>query len=337
MPTSFTTQRSILRNIVVGGKVQSALATTMADADLTYRLRPETSGFVNLKDEMESDYQYAGKGSSFANESRLITRHAEGEFSTRVDDYLAGWLLAMTMGVDTFTAGVSSGPNTHVLTWKDSGDPAQLTNLYIEDAPGLKRKFQDQSLTKVVISGADKGSLMAKASFIGTGRTVDGAMLTLPALPTAQYLYGSDATVSIGPVGAPVSMAPRVLSFEATFDHQNDLFRSLGGGIYPVFPRYGNPVCGLKLVIAIDTTADIRDWAVSKTELEMKLAIASGAASLTIDYPRVILPNADLGETDKYVTYTVDLNQENILKPVGGEVCTATVVNTAAAYLTAAA
>jgi hypothetical protein len=336
MPTAFTTQRSILRNIVVGGGTQLTLAETMIDAALTYRLRPETSGFVNLKDEMESDYQYAGKGSSFATESRIITRHAEGEFSTRVDDYLAGWLLAMTMGVDTFTAGVGGAPGTHVITWKDTGDPAQLTNLYIEDAPGLKRKFQDMSLSKVVISGADKGSLMAKASFIGTGRYADGAMLALPALPTAQYLYGSDCIVQIGVAGAPASIAPRALSFEATFDHQNDLFRSLGGGIYPVFPRYGNPVCGLKLVLAIDTSADIRNWAVNKTELEIKLIVTSGAASLTLDYPQVILPNADLGETDKYVTYTVDLNQENILMVPGSEVCTATVVNTADAYLVAA-
>jgi hypothetical protein len=336
MPTSFTTQRSILRNIVVGGKIQAALAATMADADLTYRLRPESSGFLNLKDEMESDYQYAGKGSSFATESRLIARHVEGEFTTRIDDYMAGWLLAMCMGIDTYTAGVDPAPNTHVITWKDTGDPAQVTNIYIEDAPGLKRKWQDMSLSKVVLSGADKGSMMAKTSFIGTGRYADGAMLALPALPVAQYLYGSDCIVQIGVSGAPASIAPRALSFEATFDHQNDLFRSLGGGTYPVFPRYGNPVCGLKLVLAIDTSADIRNWAVNKTELEIKLITTSGAASLTIDYPRVILPNADLGETDKYVTYTVDLNQENILQAPGEEVCTVTVVNTATEYLVAA-
>lgn len=334
MPVSFTTERSLLRNIVVGGKVQSALATALADADLTYRLRPETSGFINTKDEMESDYQYAGKGSSFASESRIITREAMGDFSTRVDDYMAGWLLAMVMGVDTFTAGT---PNQHVITWDDSGAPAQVTTVYAEDAPGLKRKWEDVSVTKVVLSGTDKGSCMAKASFISTGRYADGAMAAVPALPTAQYLYGSDCTVSIGPSGSPVSLVPRVLSFEATFDHQNDLFRSLGGGIYPVFPRYGNPVCGLKLVIAIDTTSDVRDWAVNKTELEISLAISSGAASLTLDYPLVILPNADLGETDKYVTYTLDLNQENILKPTGGEVCTATVENTVDQYLQVAA
>jgi hypothetical protein len=340
MPTSFTTERSILRNVVLGGDVQTTLAETMADADLTYRARPETSGFFQLSQEVESDIQYAGKGTSFATESRVIAKSSSGEIDTRVDDYLAGWLLAMVMGVDTFTAG-SGGPptppNTHILTWLDNGAPAQVTNVYVEDAPGLKRKWQDMSLSKLVLSGTDKGSIMAKGSFIGTGRYADGAMVTLPDLPTAKYIYGSDCIVSIGPAGAPVSMAPRVLSFEATFDHQNDLFRSLGGGVYAVFPRYGNPMVGLKLVIAIDTSSDVRDWQVNRTALEVSMVINSGTgAKLTLDYPLLYIKDANLTDTNKYVTYTIDLGQEDILKASGEEVCTATVLNTAAEYLTAA-
>ena len=336
MPTSFTTQRSILRNIIVGGSLQATLAETLADDALTYRMRAETNGFFQIMLEKESDIAYAGKGTSFATEARLIAQSSSGEINSRLDDYLAGWYLAMVMGTEVFTAGVSLAPNTHVLTWMDTGAPAQVTNIYGEDAPGLKRKFQDMSCTKVVLSGTDKGSVMAKASFIGTGRYADGAMVTLPALPTAQYLYGSDATVSMGPAGAAVSMSPRILSWEATFDHGNDLFRSCGGGVYPVFPRYGNPKVGLKIVIAIDTTSDIRDWMMEQTLLEVKIAIASGAASLTIDYPNVIIPKADLGEQNKYVIYTVELDEQSILKPTGGQVCTATVVNTASAYLVTA-
>lgn len=335
MPTSFTTQRSILRNVVIGGKYQSALATALTDADLTYRARPDTSGFFQVELGKESDYQYAGKGGSFATEARLITQSSSGEIDARLDDYLAGWLLAMVMGKETFTAGEDDAPNSHVLTWDDTGNPAKVTNVYIEDAPGLKRKFEDMSCTKVVLSGTDKGSVMAKASFIGTGRYADGAMTSLPALPTAQYLYGSDSVFSLGPTGSAVSLSPRVLSWEATFDHANDLFRSCGGGVYPVFPRYGNPLCALKVVVAIDTTKDIFDWMMNQTLLEAKLTITSGAAILLIDYPNVIIPKADLSEQDKYVVYTIELDQESILKPSAGEVCTVTVTNTQAEYLVA--
>lgn len=334
MPIPFTTQRSILRNVLLAQNIQNTLAETMADAAFTYRGRPETSGFFQIEMGKESDYQYAGKGSSFATESRQITQQSSGELNVRVDDFLAGWLLAMCMGNEAYVAGVNPAPNTHTLTWADTGAPAQLTNVYIEDAPGLKRKWVDMSCTKVVLSGSDKGSIMAKASFIGTGRYTDGAIVAaLPALPSAQYLYGSDSIVSLGPAGAPVSLAPRVLSWEATFDHQNDLFRSCGGGVYPVFPRYGNPVVSLKLVIAIDTTEDIFAYMMNQTLLEIKIAITSGATSLTIDYPNVILPKADLSEQDKYVVYTVDLDQQSILQPAGGQVVTATVANTKTAYL----
>ncbi|HEX4039075.1 MAG TPA: phage tail tube protein [Acidobacteriaceae bacterium] len=337
MPTAFTTQRSLLRNVVLPANIQATLAETMADAAFTYRGRPDTSGFFQIELGKESDYQYAGKGSSFATESRLITQQSSGEIDARLDDFLAGWMLAMCMGTEVYTAGADGAANTHVLTWADTGAPAQLTNVYIEDAPGLKRKFIDMSCTKVVLSGADKGSIMAKASFIGTGRYTDGVIAAgLPALPTAQYIYGSDSIVSIGPAGAPVSMAPRVLSWEATFDHANDLFRSCGGGVYPVFPRYGNPVHSLKLVIAIDTTSDVRDWMMNQTLLEVKIAATSSATSLTIDYPNVIIPKSDLGEQDKYVIYTVELDQQSILKPAGAQPVTATVMNTEVAYLTAA-
>ncbi|MHB1673774.1 MAG: phage tail tube protein [Acidobacteriaceae bacterium] len=441
MPTSFTTQRSILRNVVLGGGTQLTLDEVMADAGLTYRARPDANGFFQIELTKESDYAYAGKGGSFATESRLIEQASSGDINARLDNYLAGWFLAMVMGNDAFTAAgpapgapvlsastagalaaatyyvkttyvagggeslpsaesnlavvvddvlnvaspaasggatgynvyvgdatgtetkqtaapiaigtpwvepttgliagaalpvASTYPNTHVLTWMDTGAPAQVTNVYIEDAPGLKRKFQDMSCTKVVLSGTGKGSVTAKASFIGTGRYADGAMVALPALPTAQYLYGSDSIFSIGPVGAPVSLAPRVLSWEATFDHGNDLFRSCGGGVYPVFPRYGNPVCSLKVVVAIDTTTDIRDWMMEQTLLEAKIAINSGAASLTLDYPNVIIPKSDLSDDSKYVVYTIELDQNSILQPAGGQVCTATVLNTAPQYLIAA-
>jgi hypothetical protein len=80
---------------------------------------------------------------------------------------LAGWLLAMVMGNEDFTAGAAGPPqlpNSHVITWRDTGEPAQLTNIYIEDAPASSTSSRICSLSKVVISGTDKGSLMASCA-----------------------------------------------------------------------------------------------------------------------------------------------------------------------------
>lgn len=338
--STFTSQRSILRNIVLSPNVQNAIGEVMADANLTYLSREESNGFAQIVREMESDYNYTSKGLSAATESRLIAQSSTLELSTRLDDFLVGYAFAMCMRNYAFTAGADDAPNTHAITWKDTSDPALLTNVYIEDAAGLKRKWSDLALKQIVLSGTDKGSITIKMSFIGLGTvTVDvaGAMETLPALPVAQYLYGSDSVVSIGPTGAPVSKVPRVQSWELTFDHQDELYRACGTGVKPAFIRQGNPVCKAKFVVAIDTSSDIFDWMTNQTPLEIKVVVNSGATSLTVDYPNVILPKSDLMEQDKYVSYTIDLDENSILQPTGGgEPVSVTVLNTQAAYLVAA-
>jgi hypothetical protein len=337
--STFVGQRSVLRNIVLSPKSQTTIGEVFADASLTYLCRAESQGFLQLAPEKESDYEYTSKGSSMATESREIALSSSGELNTRLDDFLAGWLFAFVMGTDAFTAGADSAPNTHVFTWKDTSDPAVLTNIYAEDSAGLKRKWSDLSITSIVLSGTDKGSIKVKATFMGLGTVtadVVGVMATLPDLPVAQYLYGSDSVISIGPSGAPVSKSPRVLSWEATFDHANILFRACGTGVKPAFVRQGNPLNKLKLVVAIDSSTDIFDWMTGQTPLEISIAVNSGATSLLIDYPNVILPKSDLMEQDKYVAYTVELDENSILQPTGGgESVTVTLQNTDVAYLTA--
>jgi hypothetical protein len=336
MSTTFTTQRSIARKIVLSANIQETIGAVLADEAFTYLSRAETSGFAQQIYEKETDYQYSGKGNSMATESRLIAESSSFSLNTRLDDFLAGYQMALVMGKEVFTVGVAPAPNSHVFTWKDTGDPAPLTNIYIEDSAALKRKWSDLALSQLVLSGSDKGSIMSKATYLGLGTVTDGALAALPTLPTAQYLYGSDSTASIGPTGAPVSLSPRVLSWELTFDHQLELFRATGCGTKPYFIRLGNPLNKIKLVIAVDGTSDVRNWMTNQTELEVKVNIASGATTFLADYPRVILPKADLGEQDKFVAYTVELDQNSILQPAGGgESVTVTVQNTEAAYLAA--
>jgi hypothetical protein len=335
MPIGIQVQRSITRNVVLSAKSQETVGEVFADASLTYLCRAETSGYAQLELGKESDLAYTSKnGLSAATESRLITQSSAFTLSTRLDDFLAGYLFAFLMGQETFTAGA---PNTHLFTMKDTGDPAVMTNVYIEDGGGMKRKWSDMALTQLVLSGSDKGSITAKASFLGLGTVtadITNAMAALPALPTAQYLYGSDSTVSMGPIGALASMNPRVLSWEATFDHNCELFRATGGGVKPFFVRQGNPTHKLKLVIAAISSADIFDWMTAQTPLGITINVASGATTLLMTYLNVILPKSDLGEQDKYIAFTVDLDENSILQPAGGGApVTVTVGNTDPAYL----
>lgn len=341
MTIGIQVQRTITRNVVLSPKIQLTVGEVFADASLTYLCRADSSAFFELKEAMESDLEYSGKNTadgagSAATESRLITQQSSGALNTRLDDFLAGYVFAMLMGQDSFTPGT---PNMHVFTFKDTGDPAVLTNVYTEDGGGMKRKWSDLALTNLVLSGTDKGSIMAKATFLGLGTVtadITNAMATLPTLPTAQYLYGSDSTVSIGPVGDLVSFNPRVLSWEATFDHACELFRATGGGTKAYFVRQGNPTYKLKLVIAAIASGDVQDWSTAKTPLGITINVASGATTLLISYANVILPEVSLGGQDKYIAFTVELDENNILQPSGGGApLTVTVGNTDPAYLTA--
>jgi hypothetical protein len=124
------------------------------------------------------------------------------------------------------------------------------------------------------------------------------------------------------------------MSWEATFDHALNQWRGAGVGTKAAFNRQGDSTNKLKIVIANDGSTDIRDWHKNRTPLEVKIAIASGAASLTLDYPLVILPDADLGEQNKDVATTINLDETCILGPTGVPV-TATVLNAQPTYLAA--
>jgi len=330
---TYQSQRTLMRALVLSTGIQAAIAEEMTDAQLTYTALMETNNFAQIDTEFESDYQYAGKGHSFATDARLVGIKSSFEMSTRVDQFLAGWLLSLMMGQDTPVG--AAAPYTHTMSFLESSGPAPVTNIYGQDTAALNRRFIDMAMTTLVLTGPEKGAITAKASFIGSGRYQDGAIVAgVPARIThPQFLYGSDAVVSIGPQGAPVSMFPRVMSWEASFDRAIEEVRVPGGGLYAAFLRYGNPTMKLKIVVAADNTTDIRDYQMNQTPLEIKIAVTSGAAGLTLDYPYVILPKADLGEQNKYVAYTIELDQNSILKPAAAPACTATVINTTAAYL----
>jgi hypothetical protein len=326
-----------LRSLALATFAQLNFSESLPDAAFTYAALLETNNFANIKSEFETDLAYAGKLHSFASDMREITRSSAMEVSTRLDQFLAGYFLFLVMGADTVT-GVAA-PYSHALTFLDNNVPAIVTNLFVHDTAGLNRRFLDMALSQLVLTGGEKTAVMAKASFLGTGRYVDGVLAAAPTpIQHPQYLAGSKAVVSLGPQGAPASMVPRVLSWEATFDHAVEEFRVPGGslptenGLFPAFMRFGNPSLKLKLVISADTTTDIRDWRINQTALEAKIAITSGAASLTIDYPHVQLPNDDLGETNKYVTYTIELDQNSILQDEGSQPVNVTVANNVASY-----
>ncbi len=243
-------------------------------------------------------------------------------------------MLASCLGIETFVAGADDAPNTHTIKWLDTADPAPLSNIYVEDTAGLKRKWLDMACSQVVLGASKVGACTIKGTYIGGGQVYAIALAAVPAYEVSPpYLYGQDAVLSIGPAGAPVAAVPRVRSLEATFDHATEEVRQPGVGLYPAFLRFGLPTMKLNVTIDANETNDVQGWMEAQTPLEIKVVITSIGTTLTLDWPRVILPKSDLGEQDKYVAYTLALDEKALLKPAGGEVFTATLTNAVAEYL----
>jgi len=318
--------------------VQNAIGQTMADAEFVRSELMETTSFFQRTPMLEDDSAYAGKGHSFTSDVRLIGWQSNGEVSTRADHWIAGWMLAMTLGKEAFTAGVGGAANTHLLSWLDAADAAPLANIYIEDTVGLKRKWLDMACSQVVIGASKVGACTIKGTFMGGGQVISGALAAIPDYEVKPpLLYGQNAVVMLGPTGAPVSMVPRVRSWEATFSHAVEEVRQPGVGDYAAFLRYGLPTMKLNITIDANDSADIQTWMEERTELECRIVITSAGTTLTLDWPRIILPKSDLGEQDKYVGYTLQLDEKSILKPTGTEIFTASLTNLVDEYLVPAA
>ncbi|MEZ2347426.1 phage tail tube protein [Terriglobus sp. RCC_193] len=331
MSIGFNTQRNLLRNVVVSAGIQTDFAQTFDDADLTEHLKIDPTSYVKFNPEMQSDVDQAGKGHSSATESDLIAISAALDLTTRANDWNTGWALMLVMGNHSATNAV--GVYTHTFKFEDSqNNVAKVSNMYIEDTNAIKYKLLDVAGSTLTLTSTAKGAMDLKLSLMGTGRTVDGAMGAVPAIVARQRFYGSDTKVKLGPVGAPLDFYPRVLSWEIELDRGTTEMRVPGNGTTAAFLQWGNPKPKVKLVIAADSTDDVRAWQRAGTPLELQINTTSGPSQINFKFPKVILPADDFTDQNGSSAYSVQLDENTILRAVGQEVATATLVNGIAAY-----
>lgn len=343
MANSYKMQRTKLRSLYLSSQLQGDADIVLPDAAFDRQELFESGNFAQITPKKESDYAYAGKGSSFATDSQVSEIDSMFEWAGRLNQWNVGFLIAMVCGVDTFTAGVAPANNTHVLSFADNTNLASLTNILIYDTTALRRRFLDMALKTLTLTAAESGSIKFKSSWVGTGRYQDGALAAAgPALQTSPtYLRGSDAQWSLGPSGGAIaSYYPRIRSFELTLDSGVENERRCGSGVYGAFVANGNPTLKFKIAIDANDTTDIRDFAIANEQLHFQCVIPIGdqtiaqPCSIKLDFPICIIPKDDLAEMEtKYVGYNLEFDQQSILKPVGAPIFTATLSNTAVAYL----
>jgi hypothetical protein len=336
--TAFVGQKSILRQVVLAPNVETTWGTPVAAASFTEAVAYDVSGYAKFAQPKESTYGQAGKTNSFADQNWTVQHKCMLELSGTLTDWLAGYLLAMALGRDVVTG--SAAPYTHALNFLDSSTIAQATTIYAQDTQALAYQLVDMGLSQLTITSSGTGSLKFKATFLGTGRTVDGALSSMPTPVQRQRLYGSDSQILMGvSTGAYSSMYPRVKSWELTIDAGIAEERPSGSGLYASHLTVSMPKVKFKFVVAANSADDFYGWKRNGTQLGLTCNTNSGGgtSALNITLPNFTLDeNCALSDAGGESVWTVDLGENDILQ-IGVVPCvTATVVNSQPSYLVAA-
>jgi hypothetical protein len=334
----FVGQKSILRQMVVAANAQTSWGTPVAAAALIEALRYDVSGYAKFQQTKESTYGTAGATNSFANDNWLTGKKSSLDLGGQLTDWLAGWLIAFALGKEVVTGGVAPAPYTHTCNFLDTGLEAQATTLYGQDTNDVAYQLVDMGISQLTITSSGTGSLKFKATMMGTGRTVDGILPTMPIPVQRQHLLGSDSQVSIGPSGgALVSFYPRVKSWELTIDCGMEEVRVSGSGLYASHLIVNMPKVKMKMVIAANGTDDIYGWKRANTMLQATLNTTSGASSLNLALPNFTLDeNCALSDVGGTSCWTLELGETDILQVGMTPLITAVVINSVASYLIAA-
>jgi Uri superfamily endonuclease len=327
-----------VRNLVVSDKKQKAWGTAITDAELLRRVEFDSSSYAALGIAFGSDQARVGKGSSFptirwATDQTLEWANLQGD----LDAYLAGWIMAFAMGAETVT-GLSS-PFTHTFNFGASDGDAIPTTLYVEDSAVLQRKFLDVCMNQAQISGSGRGPLAFALSLMGSGKVTDGAITSLPALPSRTMVMFTDTTFLIGAPGSAVAIdGDRIVSWSVTVNNNLTRREGPGSGLFANKLSIGQQTATFAATIFAKETDDLVTLLRNQTQQEIKIQVNSGAAAqLNFDFPSIFLSAAEVATQDNLVAINISSDQNSILQATGVQPLTATVLNSQASYLTLAA
>lgn len=336
MPNNFLNQSKTLRNLVLSPNKQAAWGGTLADASLTQRQRFDGGATLDLDQGRRSDQGYSGKGMSFASNGQVTSWDSKlNSLKFELSAWTVGWLFAMAFGTDTVTG--SASPYTHTFAYDDTTKTPVCTTVYLEDTEANHYKVPDLAMSDFTLTIPASGAIMAECNMVGTGRNSAGSMGTVPALAAATYLLGSDAVFSMGAFGAPVSFLGRHMNTTFKFDNQLTAHKAPGLGLYAGFVRKGVPKFSIQTTIAATASDDLWTPFQNDTEQQIVIAVNSGAAAqLTLTINAAHFKTTKLGSDGDMIVYQLEADETSMYQYGGNLAVSATVLNSVAAYLTAA-
>jgi hypothetical protein len=331
-PYNFESQKITARNLVLTANKQSALNTAVAGASMTRRQKFDGSAIAELKQTRFSDKNVSGKGTEFATQGLITGWDSSFNFKADLDDWLAGWALAFAMGKDVITG---TGQYLHTITFDETTTQAPVTSIYLAETADVLQTLIDMGITDVTITIPARGPIQIDISLIGTGHWTDGAISSLPALPSSYaYLLGSDTVFSIGTHGAVVSKIGRFMGATIKISTGAVNHTAPGLGLYGAYIRTGLRKVSFQTTIAAKETDDVRTLFNNDTLQEVNWTTTSGTSILNLDVPYCKLKTTKLGASGNMVVWQIEGDESTIFNQSGSGVLTAAVTNSqATAYM----
>jgi len=332
---AFSMQKQSARNLVLSPNAQIAYGGILAENKLTTRQRFNPSTVFEKMASRRTDKNAAGKGSEWATNSQLTAWDIKGTLKSEADAFLVGWMCAFVFGQETVTG--AAAPYTHTFTVPNISATMPCTTIYVEETAAVKYKLQDMAATGLSFEVPERGSITASCDLVGTGLWTPGAMVAaLPALIPADYLLGSDFTITITPSGGggAVPFSGRQKSLSIKLDRSAAPFKASGDGLTSGSVASGAGKFSIGFTVAAEATDDVNGWFENQTPLAITVATNPALTyQLGFTFPSAVVKANKLTDTEDKVMWAVEFDETSCLQVGAASAISAFVITDCPAYL----
>ena len=331
---------------------ESAYGTVLADAKFTRSSILSGFDFPEISKTFRSNAGALFKGHEFPTEREQVRQDLRYAVNAELSALLFGQVAAFCLGTDSPTL-LETGVYEHVIIFMD---PA----LDGRDLPSTGHYFFPSADQDTTTKGAvcpnfsvsyTRGQPLCQiaSTWIGSGEYDNAAPSPVPDLSTAAemgYLFEKDLEITLGTPGGEVSVKDRIAAFSVEFSNgaadKAEAGYYAGSGLYrgrlwtgarqvvPKFTMLSIDTDDLLTLFTNDTTQGLR--------ITWEGALLGATKKHKID---IYIPNIKFGgpwksiEVNGEAAVEISPGAEGVFKTPATEICTITVQNAEAAYLTA--
>lgn len=349
----FEPQRIHEVNWAFSTKKQASYTTLVPDASLDKRVAIIGADFGELAKVTLSDAARFGKGHEWPTTRRELARDLRLARTLDLSSLMFGWAAAFALGSVTSTQPApATNPNfwQHVIKFSaaSASRQAPVTTIYEElsGQTALRRKLESLAVESFSISGRAREVAQLQVNLIGSGRITTGAV-TLPSLTSVSLLDLGGLLFKIGPQGAAVNIAERLLEFSVSVTQNTDADGGYhpGSGLYRNRLWFGNRRAAFSATVFVDSAnTDLYDNWLNETIREVSVEfvgdlITAGQPEThggVILFPALRLTAAQIGEANGMLIYRISAAEDDVYKGAGGnpdEPVQITVRNNISSYL----